>query len=207
MSNHLFDKRYTDTNGPAFEVDTKFGLKKAPRVKNSDTLVGNKSSQQHPTWEEPWFYQGARNQQEVQELKQMARELNLLVQMNGGKPLVQRGKLSPSAQLRKDQADWRADDRGDPDLRETQQGVAEGTAGLPDPQNFDSDNDYYNALDAYGQPPATDYEPIGSEGEPSDDWFDESREKVGNMDADAFDDALARTLGGVPRTDAVVLPM
>jgi len=26
----------------------------------------------------------------------------------------------------------------------------------------------------------------------SDDWFDESREKVGNMDADAFDAALAR---------------
>jgi hypothetical protein len=72
------------------------------------------------------------------------------------------------------------------------QGVAEGTAGLPDPNNFDSDNDYYDARDAYGQPPADDYEPMGSEGEPSDDWFDESREKVGNMDADAFDDALAR---------------
>jgi hypothetical protein len=72
------------------------------------------------------------------------------------------------------------------------QDLDEGTAGLPDPQNFDSDNDYYNALDAYGNPPADDYEPMGSEGEPSDDWFDESRDKVGNMDADAFDAALAR---------------
>ena len=70
-------------------------------------------------------------------------------------------------------------------------GMAEGTAGLPDPNNFDSDNDYYDALDAYGKPPASDYEPMGSEDEPND-WFDESREKVGNMDADAFDDALAR---------------
>jgi hypothetical protein len=26
----------------------------------------------------------------------------------------------------------------------------------------------------------------------SDDWFDESKEKVGNMDADAFDAALSR---------------
>ena len=71
-------------------------------------------------------------------------------------------------------------------------GLDEGTAGLPDPQNFDSDNDYYDALDAYGNPPADDYEPMGSEGEPSDDWFDESRDKVGNMDADAFDAALSR---------------
>ena len=71
-------------------------------------------------------------------------------------------------------------------------GIKEGTTGLPDPNNFDSDNDYYDAMDAYGQPPADDYEPMGSEGEPSDDWFDESREKIGNMDADAFDAALSR---------------
>ena len=128
MTNHLFDKLYTDNNGPAFEVDTKFSLKKNPRFKNSVVLVGDKSSRRHPTWEQPWFYQGAGNREEAQELKQMAQELNLLVQMNGGKPLVQRGKLTPSAQLRKDQADWRADDRGDPDLRETQQDVAEAKA-------------------------------------------------------------------------------
>ena len=51
----------------------------------------------------------------------------------------------------------------------------------PDPQNYDSDWDYYNDRDADDM---TNDEP--------DDWFDESREKVGNMDADAFDDALAR---------------
>jgi hypothetical protein len=26
----------------------------------------------------------------------------------------------------------------------------------------------------------------------SDDWVDESKEKIGNMDADAFDDAISR---------------
>lgn len=71
------------------------------------------------------------------------------------------------------------------------QGVAEGTAGLPDPNNFDSDNDYRDALDAYATPQAmdADYENMISE---PDDWFDESKEKVGNMDADAFDAALSR---------------
>ena len=34
-----------------------------------------------------------------------------------------------------------------------------------------------------------DYENMISE---PDDWFDESKEKVGNMDADAFDDAISR---------------
>ena len=62
-------------------------------------------------------------------------------------------------------------------------GLEEGTAGLPDPQNFDSDNDYYDALDAYGKPQAmdADYENM-----------DETKEKIGNMDADAFDDAISR---------------
>jgi len=64
-----------------------------------------------------------------------------------------------------------------------EQGMAEGTAGLPDPNNFDSDNDYYDALDAYGKPQDTDadYENM-----------DETKEKIGNMDADAFDAALSR---------------
>ena len=72
-----------------------------------------------------------------------------------------------------------------------EQGMAEGTARLPDPNNFDSDNDYRNALDAYGKPQAmdADYENMISE---PDDWFDESKEKIGNMDADAFDAALSR---------------
>jgi hypothetical protein len=64
-----------------------------------------------------------------------------------------------------------------------EQGMAEGTAGLPDPNNFDSDNDYRDALDAYGKPQDTDadYENM-----------DETKEKIGNMDADAFDDAISR---------------
>jgi hypothetical protein len=72
-----------------------------------------------------------------------------------------------------------------------EQGMAEGGEGLPDPQNFDSDNDYRDALDAYGNPQDTDadYENMTSE---PDDWFDESKEKIGNMDADAFDAALSR---------------
>ena len=62
-------------------------------------------------------------------------------------------------------------------------GLEEGSAGLPDPQNFDSDNDYRDALDAYGKPQDTDadYENM-----------DETKEKIGNMDADAFDDAISR---------------
>ena len=69
--------------------------------------------------------------------------------------------------------------------------VREGTAGLPDPLNFSNDNDYRDALDAYAKPQAmdADYENMISE---PDDWFDESKEKVGNMDADAFDAALSR---------------
>jgi len=65
-------------------------------------------------------------------------------------------------------------------------GLEEGTAGLPDPNNFDSDWDYQNALDAYGKPPADAPEPD------EDAWMGETKEKVGNMDADAFDAALSR---------------
>lgn len=75
--------------------------------------------------------------------------------------------------------------------RQWDEGVAEGTAGLPDPNDFDSDWDYQDALDSYGktQDNDADYENMISE---PDDWFDESKEKIGNMDANAFDDALAR---------------
>ena len=69
--------------------------------------------------------------------------------------------------------------------------VREGTAGLPDPNNFDSDNDYYDARDAYATPQDNDSDYENWAIEP-DDWFDESKEKVGNMDADAFDAALSR---------------
>jgi hypothetical protein len=72
------------------------------------------------------------------------------------------------------------------------QGMEEDTAGLPDPQNFDSDNDYRDALDAYGKPQAMDADYENMDDAESDDWFDESKEKVGNMDADAFDAALSR---------------
>ena len=67
-------------------------------------------------------------------------------------------------------------------------GVAEGTAGLPDPNNFDSDNDYYDARDAYATPQDndSDYENWAV------DDANESKEKIGNMDADAFDAALSR---------------
>lgn len=62
------------------------------------------------------------------------------------------------------------------------------THRLPQPEEFESDNDYYDALDAYGKTQDTDSD--------YENWaFDdtnESREKVGNMDADAFDAALAR---------------
>ena len=66
--------------------------------------------------------------------------------------------------------------------------VREGTAGLPDPNNFDSDNDYYDARDAYAKPQDndSDYENWAV------DDANESKEKIGNMDADAFDAALAR---------------
>ena len=67
----------------------------------------------------------------------------------------------------------------------------EGTARLPDPNDFDSDWEYQDALDAYGktQDADSDFENIADE---PDDWFDESKEKVGNMDADDFDAAMAR---------------
>ena len=62
----------------------------------------------------------------------------------------------------------------------------------PDPQNYDSDVDYYNDRDADPIPPDTDADYENMDDAESDDWFDESREKVGNMDADAFDAALSR---------------
>jgi hypothetical protein len=65
------------------------------------------------------------------------------------------------------------------------QGLSEATRPpvAPDPQNYDSDVDYYNDRDADPIPPDTDadYENM-----------DETKEKIGNMDADAFDAALAR---------------
>ena len=67
----------------------------------------------------------------------------------------------------------------------------EGTAGLPDPNNFDSDWEYQDALDAYGKTQDNDSDFENMTDEP-DDWFDESKEKVGNMDADDFDAAMAR---------------
>ena len=70
--------------------------------------------------------------------------------------------------------------------------VREGTAGLPDPQDYDSDWDYYNDRDADPIPTDTDADYENMDDAESDDWFDESREKVGNMDADAFDAALSR---------------
>ena len=72
------------------------------------------------------------------------------------------------------------------------EGVAEAARPpvAPDPQNYDSDWDYYNDRDADDM---TDSDPADdmTDDEP-DDWFDESKEKVGNMDADAFDAALSR---------------
>ena len=62
----------------------------------------------------------------------------------------------------------------------------------PDPQNYDSDVDYYNDRDADPTPPDTDSDYENMDDAKSDDWFDESKEKVGNMDADAFDAALSR---------------
>lgn len=82
------------------------------------------------------------------------------------------------------------------DLNEAyDQGVAEDIPRkrpiAPDPQNYNSDWDYYDDRDAEDTTdPDADYENYP---EPDEDaWMDESKEKVGNMDADAFDDALAR---------------
>jgi len=72
----------------------------------------------------------------------------------------------------------------------TRASVNEAAPKAPDPQNYDSDWDYYNDRDAE-EPEDTDADYENMIDEPSD-WFDESRQKVGNMDADAFDDALAR---------------
>jgi hypothetical protein len=73
-----------------------------------------------------------------------------------------------------------------------EQGVPEAARPpvAPDPQNYDSDWDYYNDRDADDM---TDSDPADDmTDDESDDWFDESKEKVGNMDADAFDAALSR---------------
>jgi len=72
----------------------------------------------------------------------------------------------------------------------TRASVNEAAPRLPNPQNYDSDWDYYNDRDS--EEPAdddADYENMIDE---PNDWFDESRQKVGNMDADAFDAALSR---------------
>jgi len=53
----------------------------------------------------------------------------------------------------------------------------------PDPQNYDSDVDYYNDRDA---------DPIPQDTDADYENMDETKEKIGNMDADAFDDAISR---------------
>ena len=80
-------------------------------------------------------------------------------------------------------------DRGQ-DYKDLPKKANEAAPRAPDPQNYDSDWDYYNDRDAE-EPEDTDSDYENMIDEPSD-WFDESRQKVGNMDADAFDDALAR---------------
>jgi hypothetical protein len=92
---------------------------------------------------------------------------------------------------------WYADKKANPLKKEfnkesVNQGVAEAARPpiAPDPQNYDSDWDYYNDRDADDM---TDSDPADDmTDDESDDWFDESKEKVGNMDADAFDAALSR---------------
>ena len=59
-------------------------------------------------------------------------------------------------------------------------------------RDYTSDWDYYNDRDADPTPPDTDADYENMDDAESDDWFDESKEKVGNMDADAFDAALSR---------------
>jgi hypothetical protein len=81
-------------------------------------------------------------------------------------------------------------DRGQ-DYKDLPKKANEAAPKAPDPQNYDSDWDYYNDRDAE-EPEDTDADYENMIDEPSDDWFDESRQKVGNMDADKFDDALAR---------------
>ena len=61
----------------------------------------------------------------------------------------------------------------------------------PDPQNYDSDVDYYNDRDADPIPPDDDVDYENMIDEPDDIPY-ESKEKIGNMDADKFDDAIAR---------------
>ena len=81
-------------------------------------------------------------------------------------------------------------DRGQ-DYKSLPKKANEAAPVAPNPQNYDSDWDYYNDRDAE-EPEDTDADYENMIDEPSDDWFDESKEKVGNMDADAFDDAIAR---------------
>ena len=62
----------------------------------------------------------------------------------------------------------------------------------PDIDDFDTPDDYEEALARWKSHQVDqdiDYENIIDE---PDNWFDESKEKVGNMDADAFDAALSR---------------
>ena len=79
-------------------------------------------------------------------------------------------------------------------LKGTNESLDEGAVPpvAPDPQNYDSDVDYYNDRDADPIPTDTDADYENMDDAESDDWFDESKEKVGNMDADAFDAALSR---------------
>jgi hypothetical protein len=71
--------------------------------------------------------------------------------------------------------------------------VSENRRGsMPDPQNFDSDWDYEDAMERWRNSDSDDDVDYENYPEPDDDWFDESKEKVGNMDADAFDDAISR---------------
>jgi hypothetical protein len=59
----------------------------------------------------------------------------------------------------------------------------------PDPQNYDSDWDYYNDRDAE-DPTEDDWY---DDPEPNDNaWMGETKDKIGHMDADAFDDAISR---------------
>jgi hypothetical protein len=73
------------------------------------------------------------------------------------------------------------------------QGVAEGRRRYPpDPQNYYSDQDYYDDLEAYNRS-FEDTDDWYDDPETDDDaWMGETKEKVGNMDADAFDDAISR---------------
>ena len=69
-------------------------------------------------------------------------------------------------------------DRGQ-DYKSLPKKANEAAPVAPNPQNYDSDWDYYNDRDAE-EPEDTDADYENMIDEPSDDWFDESKEKVGN---------------------------